>query len=261
MQTRDIANEPLAAIDELPRPLVTRAHDHPPGHRVDWHRHRRDQLLYASAGTMLVQTAVGIWVVPPHRAVWIPGGVRHRVRGGETPLLMRTVYVEPGIAPGLPDGCCVVSVSPLLRELILRAVSLPDLYDQRGADGRLMRVLLDQIRDLPVTPLHLPGIRDRRLAPIARCLDDDPADARGAAEWAARLGMSARTLSRRFRRDTGMSFRQWRQQLRLLQALRRLAEGQRVNAVALELGYESPSAFVAMFRRSLGATPGRYFDD
>jgi AraC-like DNA-binding protein len=256
MKTKDIDNQPTSTPR---RALIAEGHDHPAGHLIDWHSHRRNQLLYAIEGAMTVHSDAGIWVVPPHRAVWVPGGMRHQVRAGDAPLSMRTVKIEPHAVPGLPDQCCVVAVSPLLRELILAAVAFADAYDDRGADGRLARVLLDQIRDLPAAPLHLPLLHDRRLKRVARALQSNPAEALSANDWAARAGVSPRTFSRLFQRDTGMTFRQWRQQLRLLAALRRLAAGQRVNQVALDLGYESPSAFVAMFRRALGTTPGRYF--
>jgi len=240
------------------RALVAEGNDHPPGHLIDWHTHRRNQLLYAIEGAMTVHSDAGIWVVPPHRAVWVPGGMRHQVRAGDTPLSMRAVKIEPDAVPGLPEQCCVVAVSPLLRELILAAVGFSDSYDQEGADGRLAQVLLDQIRDLPAAPLHLPLLHDRRLKRVESALQSNPADSLSANDWAAWAGVSPRTFSRLFQRDTGMTFRQW-QQLRLLSALSRLAAGQRVNQVALDLGYESPSAFVAMFRRALGTTPGRYF--
>ncbi len=256
MKTKDNENRPVA---ERRRPLVAEAYDHPAGHVIDWHTHRRHQLLYAIEGGMTVHTDAGIWVVPPHRAVWVPGGMRHQVRGGDVRLSMRNVKIEPRAAARLPAECCVVGVSPLLRELILSAVPFGGGYDLNGAEGRLVRVLLDQIRNLRTAPLHLPLLHDRRLKRVAQALQANPADPTGVDAWAARIGMSARTFSRRFQRETGMTFRQWRQQLRLLESLRRLATGERVNQVALELGYENPSAYVAMFRRALGTTPGRYF--
>ncbi len=257
MKTKHIENKP----NQARRAVVAEGQDHSPGNLIDWHAHRRGQLLYASEGTMTVHTESGIWVVPPHRAVWVPGGIRHQVLAGDAPLSMRTVKIEPDAVPGLPDQCCVVAVSPLLRELILAAVAFGDAYDDQGPDGRLARVLLDQIRDLPTAPLHLPLLHDRRLKRMERALQNNPAEALSANVWAALAGVSPRTFSRLFQQDTGMTFRQWRQQLRLLAAMRRLAAGQRVNQVALELGYESASAFVAMFRRALGTTPGRYFTD
>ena len=122
-----------------------------------------------------------------------------------------------------------------------------------------MEVALDQIRAVRVTPLHLPAAVDRRLSTVTRAIAETPGDSRGLKDWAACAGASSRTLARLFLRETGMTFRQWRQQARLLSALTRLAAGQPVTTVALDLGYDSPSAFIAMFRRALGETPGRFY--
>ncbi|MCB2101803.1 MAG: helix-turn-helix transcriptional regulator, partial [Rhodobacterales bacterium] len=228
-------------------------------HDTGWHHHRRAQLIYASQGVMRVRTRQGLWVVPPQRAVWMPPLTAHQVQVASRRTAMRHLYIEPDAAAHLPDGCCVVRVSPLLRELILRAAALPPLYDPDGPDGRLVAVILDQIEGLPVAPLHLPDVADFRLRPIADALAADPADPRTLADFAIGCGASARTLARLFRRDTGLTFGQWRQQARLLAALTLLAEGRPVTTVALDLGYDSQSAFIAMFRRAFGVTPGRYF--
>jgi len=153
----------------------------------------------------------------------------------------------------------VVTVPPLLRALILEAVEMPKLYDEAGADGRLMAVILDCLRKLKPTPLYLPIPADARLRRITDVVAADPADRTPLAAWAKRAGASARTLARLFVKETGLTFGAWRQQARLLKALEWLAEGRPVTAVALDLGYLSPSAFIAMFRRALRVSPGRYF--
>jgi AraC-like DNA-binding protein len=147
----------------------------------------------------------------------------------------------------------------LLRELILESAALPDLYEVGGPDGRLMAVILDRITALDHRPVVVPEVRDELLLPIADALADDPADGRGLEEWGREVGASARTLSRRFLADVGMPFATWRRQVRLLAALERLAAGEPVGTVAFGVGYESASAFIAAFTRSLGATPGRWF--
>ncbi len=249
---------PVSGVDEGIGLVVTRRREVPADHFIDWHRHRRAQLLFAASGVMQVTAPAGIWVVPPQRAVWIPPGIAHHVRAQGGPLSLRSVYVDPDV-PGLPEGCSVVTVSPLMRELILAAMDIADGFDPDGPDGRLVQVLLDQIRELPVTPLHLPMVIDPRLKPVADALLATPDDPRTLEDWAAETGASARTLARAFLTDTGLTFGQWRQQVRLLAALARLASGDSVTTVALDLGYASQSAFIAMFRRALGRTPGRYF--
>ncbi len=247
-----------AFLASVPRPVVAVAGDYPPGHWITPHSHARAQLVYASAGVMMVTAGPGIWLVPPQRALWVPARLEHeiRMRGA---VKMRTLYIDTEAVPGLPEACGVVVVSALLRELILLATTLPDDYALNGPDGRLMAVLLDQLKALPTVPLHLPQPRDRRLLRITESLQADPGDARSLEAWAAVAGASARTLARLFLRETGMSFRAWRHQARLLQALVWLAERKAVTSVALDLGYDSPSAFIAAFKRAFGVTPARYF--
>jgi AraC-like DNA-binding protein len=245
-------------IDSIARPIASRTSEMPSGRITQRHHHMRAQLLYGSKGTLTVETTAGIWVVPPLRAVWIPPLTDHEVsaRGN---VIVRSIYFHPSIICDLPTECSVVTVSPLLREMILKAVEMPTLYDENGAQGRFMAVLLDQISALPETPLHLPVTDHLHLTPIYASLSENPADNRGLESWAAETGTSTRTLTRLFHKETGMSFRQWRQQVRLLEALTRLAGGAPVTNVALDLGYESQSAFIAMFKKALGKTPGKYF--
>ncbi len=248
----------LHDLESRPQPVVVHRRDLPRGGTIDTHRHLRAQLVYASAGVMTVTTARGAFVVPPQRGVWMPAGVAHRI-DGRTPVAMRTLYVAPGHAPGLPREVCVVQVSPLLRELVLAAVDGGNEYAPDSPQARLMAVILDQIRVLPVAPLALRMPVDPRLCRVTSALRSAPADGRSLAEWARHGGASERTLARLFLGETGMTFRAWRQQLRLLRALEMLAAGTAVTRVALELGYDSTSAFSAMFRRALGTSPTEYF--
>jgi AraC-like DNA-binding protein len=244
----------------VPRPIGAMAKDFPDGFFIPPHAHPRNQLIHASSGVMRISTPQGAFVVPPHRAVWVPANVVHDVRMAGA-VEMRTLYIVPDAIAALPEECCVVAVSPLLRELILRATTLPLLYDETGADGRIMALILDELRVLPVLPLNLPMPRDPRLARICRAMLDDPADTSTLARWGKRTGASSRTLARGFQHETGLTFGRWRQQARLLEALSRLAQGQSVTTIALDLGYDSPSAFTSMFRRALGRTPSSYFSD
>lgn len=242
----------------MARPVSALGNDYADGHVIAWHSHRRAQLVYAATGVITAQTADGTWVVPPHRAVWVPAGVdhRHRCHG---PVEMRSIFFETGVQPEMGPQCAVLSVPPLLRELILHIVDLPLLYDEGGPDGRTVAVLLDQIERLDATPLHLPSPSDPRARRVAEALISDPADARSLKDWARVSGASERTLARLFQRGTGMSFGTWRQQARLLAAMPLLAQGRSVSETADELGYATPSAFIAMFRRSLGTSPGAYY--
>ena len=241
----------------VPRPVAAMPKDFAAGFEIAAHSHPRAQLVHAVSGLMWVEADAGAWAVPPRYALWIPAGIRHSVRM-VTPVAMRTLYIDTGQVAWLPATCTVLEVSPLLRELILAAAAEPIEYDESGRGGHVVALLLDELRASPAAPVHLPMPRDRRLGRLAAQLLEDPSRDDTLDQWGVAVGASARTLARRFREETGMSFAEWRQRARLVLALARLAEGEAVGAVALALGYRSASAFTAMFRRTIGHAPVAY---
>ena len=262
MQTRQSASpepRPLsdAEFEDLPQPVIAYGAELKAGDVLPFHCHRRAQLVYASRGVITVATRSAAFVVPPQRAVWMPAQVEHRINAHHA-VAMRSLYVEPEMAGQAPREPCVLQVSPLLRELILTMVAWGNTYASNSPQEHLMQVILDQLQTQPAAELALPMPSDPRLLRIARGLIDNPADKRGLDEWAQVVGASKRTLNRRFQAQTAMSFRDWRQQCRLLRGLEMLSNGDNVTRVALELGYEHSSAFIAMFKRCLGSTPRRY---
>ncbi|PWV59779.1 AraC family transcriptional regulator [Plasticicumulans acidivorans] len=255
---RAIPERILPAFSRLPRAVYSRAESAPAGSWVRPHAHDWVQLSYAVSGVLEVRTAGGNFVAPPHCAVWIPPGVVHEVTA-TAQAEMRGLYIARECTDGAPRHCRVLGVTPLVRELICAACALPADYDAAGAAGRLVGVLLDQLAGLPEMALSLPLPRDARLATICQALQAQPEQRRTLEDWAAGAGVSARTLARLFRAETGLSFRDWRLRLRLLLALPALERGRSVTAVALDAGYESVSAFIAAFRREFGATPRALF--
>ncbi|RRC99424.1 AraC family transcriptional regulator [Amphritea balenae] len=247
-------------IEETPRKVVVRQVEHEPGAYAPYHSHGWGQLLFISEGLIHVSAKdIGFWVVPPQRAVWIPAFTQHDARTIHA-VQMRNLYISPDAASELPDHCQVIHITPLLRELILALGEFDTLYDEAGAEGRLVQVFLDRLKTTPEVPLSLPRPSGKILQKIADYLAADPADQRSMEDWATELGTSSRSLARHFRQDTGMTFGQWRQQARLLAALTRIARGDPIANIALDLGYSSQSAFIAMFKKALGKTPGRYFE-
>ncbi len=246
-------------LDEVPRAVVA---INAVIAMTDWehiplHRHSKAQLIYTVRGVINCEAENGIWIVPPQCAVWIPAGLPHSSFGSGD-IECRCLYVDPAAAADLPAQCCTVSISPLLRELLLRAASLPELYDDDGRDGRLVRVILDELATAAVENLHLPLPSDARLRKLAEMVLASPGDHATLAEWGSRIALSERSLSRLLMREIGMSFGQWRRQLHIILALKRLTTGDSVQTVAIDLGYESASSFVTMFRKALGKPPGRY---
>ena len=238
--------------------ITTLARNYPAGHVVPLHFHDRDQLVYASRGVMTVRTGDGNWVVPTHRGVWIPADVPHTITMSGK-VAMRTLYLKPRLSGAMPRACCVVHVSALLKELILHACVLTALDLKIPVQQHLIHVIVNQLEAIRVVPLRLPNPSDPRALRVSRMLSDNPSDRRTLTNLCKAAGTSKRTLERLFQQDIGMTFGKWRQQLRLMQAMRLLAEGAKVTHAALESGYSTPSAFISMFRKTLGTTPTLYF--
>ena len=249
----------LLDLEQLAAPISTRSTDYPGGTIIGRHQHRRHQLVHSIRGVMRVDTDAGQWVVPPTRALWMPAGLVHSIVCISV-VHMRSVYVRPGAVPGLSRLPQVVGVSALLRELIQAAIQVRQPYAPNSRDGRLMRLLLDEMRALPVLPLHLPQPADPRLRQICDRLAAEPDDGSTLGDWGRALGLDRKTIERLFVRDTGLTFGRWRQQFRLLRALERLAGGDRIIDVALDLGYQSQGAFATMFKRQFGLPPSRFFE-
>jgi AraC-like DNA-binding protein len=238
--------------------ITTLTHDYPAGHLIALHFHHRDQLVYASRGVMTVRTRDGTWVVPPHRAVWIPAEIPHTITMSGL-VAMRTLYLKAMLAKGLPRDCCVMNVSTLLKELILHACTVHALKKTVKWQAHLVAVILHQLEAAPTIPLQLPHLSDPRLVRIAEMLMRDPGDCRTLIELCRVTGAGKRSVERLFQQEIGMTFGKWRQQVRLMQGMRLLAEGAKVTHAALESGYSTPSAFISMFRKTLGITPSSYF--
>lgn len=216
------------------------------------HHHARGQLLGAEHGLLTVNAGHCRWVVPATHAAWIPPAIPHGLCS-HGPYSGWSVYIAASVCNELPDKPCILSITGLLREAITRAATWEgDVLT--ASQERLAGVILDEIPSLPLANLGLAMPQDARLLRIARALSERPDDGRRLA-W---VGISPRTLTRRFSAETGFSFTEWRQRVRLLRALELLAAGQPVTTISLDLGYDNVCAFFALFRRVFGTTPGRY---
>ncbi len=206
---------------------------------------------------MRVAAESQVWIVPTQRGVWIPAQFVHSIECSG-PVAMRTLYVRPDLAESLPDSCQVLHVSPLLRELILDIVDQGSLEDRDEVQLRLARVLVDRLQQAPKVSLEVILPKDGRARQLADRILANPSGTEPLNALAEGVGASARTLERIFRKETGCTVGRWRQQARLLHAVRLLAEGLSVNRVAMDAGYESTSAFITMFKKALGQTPGQF---
>jgi AraC-like DNA-binding protein len=217
--------------------------------------HRRGHLVYAAKGVLSVHSEGGTSIVPANRVGWTPAGFAHYHRAhGQTD--MRIVFLPAALARLMPSRPAVLLVSDLAREVLLTLTGLPE--HDRAASARLRRVLVDQLHEAREQPLQLPEPRDERLQAVARLLYASPADNSALADLGRAVGASSRTLSRLLHDELGMTFYEWRTQLRVYHALVLLAEGHDTTRVAHSCGWANPSSFIAAFTGIVGTTPGRY---
>lgn len=240
-------------ISYAPIKIEGLAADYPAGERIAPHTHDAHQIVHARTGVLHVASGGDSWFVPPGRAIWMPAGRAHAVRC-RTAAAMRTVYIRGPLPARMPDTCAVWAVSPLLRDILVRLAGSPRRTDLE----HLSALLFSEIATVATLPLHLPLPDDARLQRLTDAIAVNPADARTLREWARVLGMSERNLIRTFKEETGMTFRQWRRQARLLASIELLTPDRSVTRVAMEVGYDNVSAFVAAFREAFGETPMRY---
>lgn len=249
----------IPALTQLPRPLYARAESLSAGSWTPPHRHEWVQFSYAISGVLGVHTAEGSFFAPPQWGVWIPSGLEHEVVTSMR-AEMRSLYVRKEDCSWAPQRCRVLEVTPLARELIKSFCQLPaeyPLYD--SSEARLVHVLMDQLTHLPEVSFSLPLPRHPRLLELCNELIENPSQLITLHDWAMRLGASEKTLMRLFQRETGLSFRGWRQRARLLSSLGALENGDSVTNTALACGYDSTSAFIAAFKNLFGFTPGELF--
>jgi AraC-like DNA-binding protein len=239
------------------KPIVSVFLDVPVTQCAQKHAHPRAQLIYSSKGNMKIIAQKSIWYVSSDQAMWVPGMIEHQVFFLNDNCV-RNVFVSPEYAAALPQQLFALNISSLMRELILKVVNIGNDYDMNGPEGRLVRVLIDELGAIKPTRCCLPLSDNFHLQLVINELLKNPGDTLGIKDYAKIGYTSSRTLSRLFLKELGLSFSAWRKQLRLLNAVEMLDKGFSVSQIAFELGYNSPSAFVEMFRKEFGVSPGRY---
>ena len=239
------------------RPIIALCETFPDAHHVQAHLHQRSQLFCPMSGLAMASTSHGNWVVPCRRALWIPAGVRHELRM-EGVVEMQSLYFDTGVFTDMPHRCRVVAISSLMRSLMAEAVALPIRYDREGRSGTIMKLIGYEVGRLRELPLSLPLPTDKALG--RRCLKFSASPKANAKidDWASSLHLTRRTFTRLFRRETGLSFVEWRQQACILAALPKLTAGASVTQTAADLGYDNPAAFSTLFKRILSVAPRGY---
>lgn len=244
-------------LPQTDRPLFAMDENWNDGDNSGKHTHPRTQLLFAIEGVMQVKGQSGSWIVPPNRALWIIEGEEHDVTMFGH-VKVRTVYIDATKVSGLPAKTCVLNVSSLLKELIIATIKVPLEYEPDSRSGHIIQLLIDELRIAEELPFYLPIPTDSRIGTICNSLIENPSNTDSVSDWSKVINVSSKTIHRMFTKHTGMTFVQWREQARLMSAIRRISTGEKIINVALECGYTSHSAFTAMFRRHFGAPPSEY---
>jgi AraC-like DNA-binding protein len=255
-------NSRFVSDDEIFRtqnPVAFLTEEKDAGTKSDLHHHTWHQLIYASKGVMFVETSSGQWIVPTNRGVWVPSMMTHAVEA-KTFVKSHSLYIKPDYPCNLPTKCTVIHITPLTKELMIKASSFPQNYVWEGQAGKLIQVLINELVVLPAEPLHLPFPNHPKLKEFVQKMQQEPDNVQSLEEWSKELNMTSKTFSRLFLKETGMNFNMWRHQFKILKALEWLAQGQSVTTISLNLGYSSLSSFIEMFKKYCSKTPSHYFE-
>lgn len=243
--------------EALPAPVFFRTANMPAQASYPRHRHAWGEFVYSYSGVMEIELANHHYLAPPQYGIWLPPNVEH-MGFNRHEACHCSLYLAPELCAALPASTCALTVSPLVRAILDELRGNPPQLPQTDEQQRLLRVLVDQLVQAPPAGSYLPTSSDPLLGPVLRALAACPADPRSLPELARAANTTERTLMRRCQRDLGMSFVEWRQRLKVVEALALLEQGQTVETIGLDLGYSSASAFISMFRRMMGATPDEY---
>ena len=227
---------------------------------INTHSHAKGQLIFVEKGVVSLEAKDGIWNVPFQGAVWIPPGTEHRSVISENSKGV-VLFIDPVECEGLPAECCTMSITPLLREILQKIATFPQEYDESGSEGRLIQVFLDELQAAPLGQLNLPLPTDPRLKKLTAQIIKEPAKRCSLKEWARSVNMSERNMSRLFSEETSLSVNQWRRQLHVVHAVFMLAEDRSLQEITENLGYESTSSFITMFRKIVGVSPKRFITE
>lgn len=245
-------------MEALPQSVYFRSYMLEANRYVAAHRHAFAQFHFARKGSMRIDVAGKCWVIPAHYGIWIPHDTQHAVWALDD-VYLENLDIEADFLPEPISECKVVAISDFVREFIHYATrNTPERYDIAGKEGQLVSVLLDVILKLPEVALMLPWPQNVALMKVCRTIQESPGLAHPMEYWADHLGMSTRTFSRHFKKETGMPFGDWKQKMRILESVMLLKKNKNVTAVALEVGYSSTAAFSYAFRQAFGVSPSSY---
>lgn len=248
---------PSRLYPTLPRAVLPTSAEFKPMTQIVSHSHPWSQLSYSCVGIMHIETDAGVFVIPPEQALWLPAGTEHQ-HFCRNKVSYRSLYIDSALSKVLGNKVRPLSIDPLLKSLILEISSWPEDYEETEQTQRFILVLLDRLAMAQSNELFMPTAQDKRLLPIIKALNEQPANKETIEHWALKVGASSRTLNRLFNQNYGMGFSRWKQKLRILKSLELLNSKIPLTDIAFELGYESTSAFITSFKKHLGCSPKKY---
>lgn len=250
----------IKSLSPLSRPIVMLKRHFNMGLSVKKHQHNWGQFLYAHIGVLVVTTPSVRYICPAEQGVWIPNNTSHQVEM-LTDCHLSSLYIANSESADLSQQTQIIHVSKLLKLLLVEANKFSDDYDWQGTSGRQFRLIRDLIGTAPKVDTQLPYPISKKLLYISQCLNEQPDNNQTLELWAKEVGASSRTISRAFKSETGFTFSEWRQRLKIQVAIRLLFEGQQVSNIAYDLGYSTVSAFIYMFRKNVGKTPSQFYTE
>jgi len=256
-ENRTISSIELGFIINPQLPIIPLAIDVFETQCAGKHSHPRAQLIYSCSGTMRVTVENHVWLVSSRQAIWVPSMQEHHVAFLKNNYV-RNLFIDPSVLSSLPDTCFALDVSPFLRELILRIINFGDNYQMNSSEGRIIQVALDELTTIKSTNCFLPISNEPRLKKVMDELITNTSDKRTMEEFASLACTTSRTLSRLFVKEVGMTFINWRKQIRMMEAIERLEKRVPIAQIALELGYNNTSSFIEVFRKEFGISPSNY---
>lgn len=224
---------------------------------VESHQHDRGQFIYVNSGVIAIVTEDGRYLVPPEQGIWISAKVSHEVIT-LTKTELTSLYIENSQGVSFSKQCQILKVSSFLKSLLAEAKKIHSDYQWDNTDGRLLRLIRDKILTASSIDLRLPYPKDKRLREVVSRLQKFPALKTDLNSWGKFVGASVRTLSRIFKKETGITYSDWKQRLNIQIAIKQLYQGESIRNIAAHLGYESSSAFIYMFKKHMSVTPKNY---
>jgi AraC-like DNA-binding protein len=259
MKTGRKDRQPTVPAGQPPKLLSFRTASLEGGALFEPRRQPWAKLYFVLSGVMEVAVEGSAFLSPPHYATWVPAEALHSCQNRRNVKFV-SIYVEKSFCEEMPVSACTLALTPLVRAILTDFVSRQILVPEEGDDVRLALVLLDQLKKAPRRASYLPTSDDSLIQPITDALQLDPSDRRSLADWAELLDTTERTVSRRFHSCFGIPFNEWKQRLKLVAALSLIERGTPVHQIADKLGYSTPSAFIAMFKRQTGESPTQLSD-